>query len=416
MSPEILTTSVTAVRRLAVTKQRLGGRLPSRVTPSTLVSVVRDLAFVQWDPVTTVAPSHLLSFWARVGDFRTEILDRLLWKEKSLFLHWTPIASIVLSEDYPLYLSLMKRYPESLGKGWGSQREDAKRFLASHAALRRRILSGLKPGPRTTGDFKEHEETKRDDGDWGSGSDLAEMLFHLLMRGEIMVVGHRGAQNLWGLTDEFLPGWVNRDELSEADAERAAAQRAIRALGTATPREITLHFPRGRYAHLKATLADLQNESKICRIAVDGFGGRDERYVHCDDLHLLDSLAGDAFEPRLSLIPPFDNLLYSQAGTKRLFGFDYIREQFLPKEKRKYGTYVLPIVWGENMIGRVDPRLDKESGTLHINAVYAERGAPVDREVAEALGETISRLGKFVGARRVVYSSRVPAGWKQSLH
>ena len=415
MSSTPLTASVKTVRRLAVTKQGLSGRLPERVTSETLLSAVRHLAYVQWDPVTIVAPSHLLSFWARVGDLRPELLDRLLWKEKRLFLHWMPMASLVLTEDYPLYLSLMQRYPESLSKSWGNHREHAKRFLARHPVLRRRILTGLRSGPRTTGDFKEHRETRRDDGDWGSGSDLAEMLYHLLMSGEVMVVGRRGAQNLWGLTNEFLPSWTNREELSERHAERAAAQRAIRALGTATPREITLYFPRGRYMHLREVLEGLESEAKIHRITVEGFGGRDERYLHDEDLPLLDSLTAGRFEPRLSLLPPFDNLLYSQQGTQRLFGFDYVREQFLPKEKRKHGTYVLPILWGENFVGRIDPRLDKESGTLYINAVHAEPGAPTDREVSEAIGEAISRLATFVGARRVVYTPRVPSGWKRSL-
>ena len=415
MSTAPIEASVEAVRRLAVTKQGLSGSLPPRVEPETLLSVVRNQAFVQWDPVTTVAPSHLLSFWARVGNFRPQLLERLLWEDKTLFLHWTPMASLVLTEDYPLYLSLMRRYPESLSKSWGNHREKAKRFLARNGALRRRILAALKAGPRTTSDFKEHRRTKRDEGDWQPASDVAEMLFHLLMSGDLMVVGHRGAQNLWGLSSEFLPSWVDRTELSEGDEERAAAQRAIRALGTATPREITLYFPRGRYANLPAVLRSLESESEICRITVEGFGKRDVRYIHRKDVPLLESLAGGRFEPRLSLIPPFDNLLYSQGGTKRLFGFDYVREQFLPKEKRKYGTYVLPILWGEKFIGRIDPQLDKESGTLRINAVHAEPGAPNDREVSDAIRDTISRLGGLVGARRVVYSSRVPVGWKRSL-
>ena len=413
MSSEPLSASVETVRRLTITKQGLSGPLPERVTPEALLSVVRSLAFVQWDPVTVVAPSHLLSFYARVGDFRRELLDQLLWTDKTLLLHWTPIASLVLTEDYPLYLSLMKRYPDTRSKSWGYQLRDAKRFLARHSELRRQILANLKRGPRATGEFKEHRTTKRDERDWGSGSDVPEMLFHLLMRGEVMVVGHRDAQNLWGSPNEFLPNWVDRTELSERDEERAAAQRAIRALGTATPREITLYFPRGCYIDLKGVLAELRNESRIHRITVEAFGSRDERYIHDADLPLLESLDSGRFEPRLSLIPPFDNLLYSQGPTKRLFGFDYVREQFLPKEKRKYGTYVLPIVWGENLIGRIDPRLDKESGTLHINAVHLEPGVPVDREVHEKFAEAVSGLAKFIGAKRVAYSSQVPGQWSQ---
>jgi uncharacterized protein len=415
MGGDPFTISRQTLRRLIVTKQRLAGPLPTRITAESLLSVVRDLGYVQWDPVSVVAPSHLLTFWARLGNFSPTILEKLLWQDKSLFEHWTPMASLVLAEDYPLYRSLMQRYPESLTRSWGNHRAAARKFLAEHAALRSRILSELKEGPRTIGQFADHSRTKRSEGEWSAPSDASLMIYHLTMSGDVMVVGHEGNQNLWGLSDEFLPDGLDRDALSEDDAEREAAQRAVRALGAATPREITLYFVRGRYDRLKQTLAKLEEDSAIHRVTVEGLSGRDERYVHHRDVPLLNSLRADRFEPRLSLVPPFDNLVGNSTRTQLLFGFDYVREQFLPKEKRRFGTYVLPIVWGERIIGRIDPRLDKASGNLQINAVFAEPGAPREREVAESLAVTISRLAKFVNARKVTYTSRVPAPWKSEL-
>jgi len=415
MSRELITTDLESVRRLVITKQRLGGKLPARPASESLLSIVRDLGYVQWDPVSIVAPSHLLSFWARLGEFRPALLERLLWQDKTLFEHWTPMASLVLTEDYPLFVSLMRRYPESLTRSWGNHRERAKSFLSRHAELRGSILRTLKQGSRTIGQFADHRAAKRNAGEWSAGSDVALMLFHLTMSGDVMVVGHERNQNVWGLTDEFLPGWVDRRPISAADAEREAAQRAIRALGVATPREITLYFVRGRYDHLKQTLAQLEEDSKIHRVSVEGAGRREEQFVHHDDVPLLESLAAGRFEPRLSFVPPFDNLVYSQARGIRLFEFDYVREQFLPPEKRRFGTYVLPIVWGARLIGRIDPRLDKASGTLHIHAVHAEPGAPREREVAERIGEAVASLARFVGASRVAYTRRVPHPWKQEL-
>jgi uncharacterized protein len=414
--PEVIQASRVAVRRLTVTKQHLAGKLPVRPDTDAILSVIRDLPYVQWDPVSIVAPSHILSLWCRLGDFRPSDLDRLLWKDKRLFQHWTPMAAIVLTEDYPLYRSLMERYPESLTKSWGTQREQAKRFLARHAELRRKMIRELRDGPLLLGEFSDHARTRRDDGDWSPGSDVEHMLFHLLMRGEVMVVGHRGAQNVWGLSDPFLPSWVDRTELSESDFELAAAQRALRALGTATPAEIHYYFPRGRYQNLRAALARLEAESTVRRVQVEEFGSRDERYVHAKDVAALESMATAAGEPRVSLLPPFDNLICNTARTKRLFDFEYVREQFLPKEKRRFGTYVLPILWGERLIGRIDPRLDKAAGELVINSVHAEPAAPRDREVASRIGETIDRLAAFLGAGRVTYTARVPAIWKSSLH
>jgi uncharacterized protein len=410
-----LPASLSAVRRLAISRQLLGGAPRRRATTEAILSVVRDLAFVQWDPVSVVAPSHLLSFWARLDGFRPSSLERLLWHERRLLLLWIPMASIVLADDYPLYYSLMRRYPESLSHSWGSQRAQAREFLATHRKLRRQLLRELRRGPRTAGQLGEDARTRRDDGDWAPSSDADEMLGHLVMAGEAMVVGHEGNQNLWGLSEEFLPRRAERRLLPEEEVARAAAQRALRALGTAAPREITFYFVRGRYHDLGATLSRLEEEGTVRRIRVEGLAGRDERYVLAEDVGQLQSIEQRDWEPRVSLLPPFDTLIGNTARTARLFGFEYVREQFLPREKRRFGTYVLPIVWGERLIGRLDAALDKRRRTLAIPSVHAEPDAPKGREVSEAIAEAVERLGEFVGAAEVSYGPQVPPGWRRSL-
>lgn len=404
-----------AARRLAVTKQHLAGKLPAKPTGEQILSVVRDLTFVQWDPIEVVAPSHVLTLWNRVGNFQLSDLDSLLWKEKRLFEHWANIAAaIVLTEDYPIYYSMMLRYPESIGKSWGAQKLRARKFLAEHKALGKSIMNQLKKGPLQSTQFKEYTRTKSADG-WGSGSDISTMLFHLHMSGKVMVVGHDGNRNLWGLSDAFLPSWVKRTELSGEEVERVAAQRAIRALGTASAQEINYYFPRGRYQNLKKTLGGLLGDSVIHRVHVEGLHGGGERYVHDLDAKLLESIERDPWQPRMSLLPPFDNLICGRQRTNRVFSFDYNHEMFLPQNKRKFGYYVLPILWGDKLIGRVDPRMDRENERLLVNSVHAERGAPNDKEVSAKIGETIERLAEFLGADEVVYTGRVPSAWRSSL-
>ena len=107
--------------------------------------MVRDLTFVQWDPIEVVAPSHVLALWNGVGDVRPLDLEGLLWDEKKLFLHWVNLtASIVRTEDYSLYYSMMKRYPESIGKSWGSRKPRTREFLVDHRELGNSILKQLK--------------------------------------------------------------------------------------------------------------------------------------------------------------------------------------------------------------------------------------------------------------------------------
>ena len=155
--------------------------------------------------------------------------------------------------------------------------------------------------------------------------------------------------------------------------------------------------------------------STIRQVRVEGLHGGGERYVHDLDIKLLESMKNDAWQPRMSLLPPFDNLICGRDRTNRVFGFDYSHEMFLPQNKRKFGYYVLPILWGDRFIGRVDPRMDRENEKLLINSIHAERGAPGDREVSAKIAETLDRLADFLGAKEVVYATQVAAAWRNSL-
>lgn len=402
-------------RRLAVTNQHLAGPRPRRATADRIVETVRDLPYVQWDPVSVVAPSHVLSLWARLGAFRLADLDRLLWSERRLLQHWIPFAAIVAAEDYPLHASLMRRYPESLSDSWGSQRDRARAFLAGHRELRRRVLADLRDGALVLSQFRDHARSKRDAGDWEPSSAVSEMLWHLLMSGEVMVVGHDGNQNLWGRPEAFLPKGVRREALSEEEADLEAAQRALRGLGVASAKEVHRYFIRGCYRDIRSTLATLAADSRVQRVMVDGMAGKDERFVHADDVARLDELARGELPDRVALLPPFDNLVYDQARGQRVFDFDYVREQFLPKAKRRFGMWVLPILWRERLIGRLDARLDKEERRLRVLAMFAEDDAPTASSVAEAIREELDRLAAFLGADSVAFPSKVPPIWARGL-
>ncbi len=136
---------------------------------------------------------------------------------------------------------------------------------------------------------------------------------------------------------------------------------------------------------------------------------------HDEDMALLESMDSDEWQPRMSLLAPFDNLICGRERTNRPFGFDYLHEQFLPQSKRKFGTFVHPILWGDRLIGRADLRMDRKNGKLLVNSVHAERGAPGGKEVASTIGETMEDLAEFLGAKQAVYTARVPTAWKNSL-
>ncbi len=414
MTREPVLVSRPAACRLELRRQHLEGARPSRGSRADILAITRDLGYVQIDPVSVVAPSQWISLWARVGRFSVADLDRLLWKDRTLLECWTHAASYVPTEDYPIHSAIMRRYPDSLSKSWGYQKAEAKRWIPAHARLRKVILRELEAGPHLLKDFAAHTKRTRSSDAWSEGSALATMLVHLQFSGDVMVVGHQGGQNLYGLPADFLPAWVDRTDLSQAEAETVGVQRTLRALGVASRTEINRYLLRGRYLDLRGVLDRLIEESVVCRVQVEGLRGT--RYALASDIDSLLSIGSEDWEEEIALLPPFDNMVFHQARTRELYGFDYVREQFLPEEKRRFGTYVLPILWGDRFIGRIDPRLDRASKRLEIKAVHAEPGAPRGSSVAAQLAERIEQLARFLGAETVVYSDRVPAAWRTSLH
>ena len=415
MTDDYLSMSASDARRLAIAKQHLGGRTRGEVSQESILSVIRDLGCLQLDPINAVAPSHVIVLWSRLGKFRLSDLDSLLWDKRMLFEYWAHQASIVAMDDYPLYYSMMRGYPDSFPKPWGAKwRSAVRRWLAAHTELRRKMLKELERGPLLLGQFEDHAQTRKGSG-WGSRSDVSSMLFHLQMSGVVMVVGHEGNQKLWGLAREFLPSWASKENLTEEEVEHAAVQRAILALGVASPAEISSHFLRGRYRNLKATLARLAGESKIRRARVAGMES-DERYVHSDDIGLLGSLDSDRREPQLALLSPFDNLICDRGRTRKIFGFEYTSEIYVPASRRRFGYYVLPILWGDRFVGRIDPRFDRRTERLVVNSIHREPGIPEAGEVPRRLKDKVEELADFLGARGIEYSRIVPAALRSALH
>ena len=129
-------------------------------------------------------------------------------------------------------------------------------------------------------------------------------------------------------------------------------------------------------------------------------------YVHAD-------LLERRFRPRTTLLSPFDDLVSDRDHTEQLFGFRFRLEIYVPKAKREFGYFVLPILHGDRLIGRIDARFDREAGVLHANAVYAEEGAPKD--AGPAVRRAIEELASWRGAHDIRFTRRVPSAWRSEL-
>ena len=310
-----------------------------------------------------------------MGNYDLAALDQLLWTDRSLFEYWAHMASIVLTEDYPIHALLMRTYAREEATGKVSPRYA---WLSVNQAIKRHILHELKRrGPLPARDFE--NKTEKGAGwyssGWTSGRDVSQMLDYLWTTGEIMVAGRSGIQKLWDLSERCLPEWTPREKLSEKEVARRAMQKALRALGVGTRQHINQHFTRKRYPHLKETLHALQAEGLIEKVQVEE--DKAEWFIHTADVQVLDRIEADEFAfERTTLLSPFDNLICDRARTAKLFNFDFRVEIYMPAHKRKFGYYVLPILHGDRLIGLIDPKMDREHGRLHIHAVHAEKDAP----------------------------------------
>jgi uncharacterized protein YcaQ len=400
-------------RRLAVTRQRLAGpRPPADATG--ILDVARDIGYLQLDPISAVARSHLLVLRSRVGNYDLAQLDQVMWQERRLFEYWAHAASIVLTEDYPIHSAMMRAH----ATGYSSWDERTRAWVSANETLRRYILDEIERlGPLPSKYFTDKSDAGWHSMGWTAGRNVSQMLDYLWIKGQLMVAGRKGGQKLWDLAERCLPDWTPRDPLPEREIVRRAAQKSLRALGLARPAHIQQHYTRGRYSDLESVLADLEAEGRIesVQIADDGQNWPGPWYVHADDLPLLDRLAAGDWSPRTTLLSPFDNLICDRNRTEKLFNFKFRVEIYTPKAQRQYGYYVLPILHGDKLIGRIDPVMNRTHKRLTINAVYAEPDAPMTRVAAQAVAGAIEELGTFLGAKDIVYGEQVPDKWRRAL-
>ncbi|WP_375758565.1 winged helix-turn-helix domain-containing protein [Corallococcus exercitus] len=408
------TLSPTTARRLALSRQHLAG--DRAAGPARFLDVVRDLCCLQLDPTQVVARSHLLVLWSRLGAYPLADLESFIWKERQLFEYFAHCASLVLTEDFPIHRARMRHFTS----GSSLREQQAARWLKDNAGFRRYIVGELRrKGPLPSDAFEDRSRAGWCSGGWNTGRNVNQMLELLLGHGLVLVAGRAAGQRLWGLPEHCLPGWTPRDVLSVRDAVRLAAQRSLRALGVAQAAHIRRYFVRDTYPGLPEALRDLEAAGRIVRVRIRD-GSRDwpgTWYVHAEELPLLDRLEAEEgnWEGRTVLLSPFDNLICDRARTEALFDFRFRLEIYVPKEKRQYGYFVMPLLHGDRLIGRVDPELDREHGRLVINALHVEEHAARSAEPARAVARALQSLASFVGARELHYPGPVPKAWRRAL-
>jgi uncharacterized protein YcaQ len=295
-------------RRIAVRAQLLDGSATS------VLDTVRCLGFLQIDPIATVATPQELVLWSRLGAFDRGELGRLLWAEGQLF-EWN--ALIWPIESLPMVRAWMRAYRRAnttARERWWRQ------FLEQNQDFRRYVLRELeRRGPLLSRDLDDRSVERGQRHRWHGSRHVGRMLEILQLRGEIGIVGRSGGQRLWDVADRWQP--PDDHPLTRREADRLFAEQRFRALG--------VRLVKGEWR------------------------------AHPD-------IADDPVGDRVTVLSPFDRLIHDRSRAEALFGFRYRLEMYVPPAKREYGYYVLPVLRGDRIVGRIEPRFDRLTGDMHV--------------------------------------------------
>jgi uncharacterized protein YcaQ len=375
----VRTLTLAEARRLAILGTMLAG---SR--PHSLLEVVERLGRVQVDPTAVVARAEHLTIWSRLGAYDREDLRRLLEQAPRQLFEYN--AFLIPTADLALHRPAMVRFP----RPEYSRGRYIREWLADNASFRSYVLDEIrKRGPLRSRDLDDRAVVPWRTGGWNDGKNLGQMLEFLWRAGEIAISRREGTQRVWDLSGRVLP--VEDDPLPDEVVAIETMERQLRARGfddRGFGSAIDYWLP-AREVGLASLLAD----GIAVPVTVEELPG--DWLVHAELLDALDH----GWQPRTTLLGPFDPLVADRERAEALFDFRLRLEIYVPAAKRQYGYYVLPILHGDRLIGRIDPAFDRKSRVLTVNAVYAESHAPTD--AWPAVRSAIDELAAWLGAADV---------------
>jgi uncharacterized protein YcaQ len=390
--------SLDTARTLAVVKQGLHRR-PPVADRQALLEVIRRIGLLQLDTIHVVARSHYLVMLSRVGLYDRADLDALLYPDRRLFEQWAHAACLIPAEDYehfaPIILARRKRPLQP----WLQRRlgEDAQEILdAVLAEVRER-------GPLASRDFEDTRDQRGTWWDWKPAKTALEILFE---QGYLMVDRRENFQRYYDLAERVLPASADPPQHTLGDYHRWASLRAVSCLGVATAPHVSDYYRQKKPA-TRARIEALAAEGALVPVDVEGW--KEIAYLHPADLSLLDEIEAGQHRSTLTVfLSPFDNLIWDRQRVDDLFGFDYRSEMYQPVAKRTYGYYVLPILHQGRLVGRLDPKADRQAGTLIVRALYLEPGQALTGELVVAVAAALAEFVAFHGLERLVIERSEP--------
>ena len=357
-----------------------------------ILDIVRRLGYVQLDTIRIVARAHHHILWNRNQNYREPMLNGLLAKDRNLFEHYTHDASVLPMEFYPMWQRQFRRLKEKRSR---SRYYKAMPDAAGRAAIKARIAD---EGPLSTHAF----DTKvADAGKMWARPPHKLALDYMWYGGELATSHRENFVKFYDLSERVIPQEIrDREHADDAQLDwlcRAALDR----LGFGTPGEIQ-RFWDAADSHEVGTWTKKASRS-VVPVEVQAADGSWSKALAPGDIETRLSSARPPTS-RLRILNPFDPVIRDRARLKRLFGFDYRVEMFVPAAKRQWGYYVYPLLEGDRFVGRLEAKADRDGDVLNVLNLWPEPGIKWTAARAVKLDAELSRFALLAEVARVNWS------------
>jgi len=391
-------------RRFLVSRHLLAPPRALPAEPASVLAAVERLGLLQFDPLEVPgARNHDLTLHARVAGYRRE------WCEQ-----WLYGADRRLIEIYNKSLNMvpMHELPHYRITWWRNTAEIDGGILKAQADVARAILKRLKTdGPLSTAAFSEHGHAV--DWWWAPTRASRAVMEALFVTGRIGISRRDGNRRYYDLMERLVPVELFKVKESEEDAMTHRLLSRFRATGMTSPTggtQTEVMYSAGSSAERVRRTATLVEAGELLPVEVEGLKGA--RYIISDEEPILETTAAHAAmpPPAVTFLAPLDPLVWDRRMLRELWSFDYLWEVYVPEARRKWGYYVLPILYGDRFVGRIEPRIDRKAKTLRIVGIWFEPiSAPMeDPRFIPALREALDAYRSFVGATRIVWPRTRP--------
>lgn len=341
------------------------------------------IAVLQLDFVNVLLPAHFLVIWSRLGPYDRGRFEQFLYHSGEHAEQWAHEASIVASSDWPLLAHRRRNF-----RPWKSS---ALHVLPDREGYLRAVLDQVqKQGAVTANDLPAVASPKRKPGDWHR-SVPRWALEHHFGKGQLAVSRRRtNFQRVYDLPERLIDEQYRSKEVSAVDAQRELLRKASVSLGVATSHDLADYY-RMSTRDAAPRIAELVEEGALTQVTVEGWS---------QPAFLAAETRSPRAIPGASLLSPFDPIMWFRPRAKRLFGFEYRIEIYVPQAKRRWGYYVLPFRQGDEITARVDLKADRKAATLLVQSAHLEQAADM-ASTADALARELASLAKWLQLDRV---------------